>query len=134
LLQHSFNPNRKAIFSWLPVLFALATAPSVAGQGLSPSSPTQEFIYFNGRLVAIEERGSGAGGNAVRAGGNQPLGSAKTAALSAPTAPSSANPPSLPAPSLPVPGLLPKDTSTTAKRLAVTTPASTHISPPLGSH
>jgi hypothetical protein len=46
------------------VLFAFALLIPISNsqaQGLSPSAPTKEFIYFNGRLIAVEQRGPGPG-------------------------------------------------------------------------
>lgn len=38
-------------------LLFCVSAFSGSAQGLAPSAPTKEYVYFNGRLVAVEERG-----------------------------------------------------------------------------
>lgn len=102
-------------------LILVSGGAQAIGQGLSPSAPTKEYAYFNGRVVAVEERGP-AGKSASVAAGVATV-SASTTTTASKTAPTGT------APVLPVPGVAPQDTSSTAKQ-PLPTPANTHVARP----
>lgn len=90
-----------------------------SAQGLSPSSPTQELIYFGGRLIAIEERGPGGTTNAVAAA----TPATTTTGSAGPASPASYSVAPPPQPTVSVP---PRDTTSGAGR-PVATPDSTKV-------
>jgi hypothetical protein len=99
-------------------------------QGLSASAPTKEFIYFNNRLIAVEQRGPAGSPNAVRAKSAGKAGETAGAAAAGsaspnPPAAQGAPPPTTPPPPLPVPGSSPTF-SDSGTRYSASTPAYTH--------
>ncbi len=99
------------------------------GQGLSASAPTKEFIYFNNRLIAVEQRGPAGSPDAVKAKSSAGAGETAGAAAgsASPNAPAAqgTKPVATTPPPLPVPGSTPTVSDSGAKYSAIT-PAYTH--------
>jgi hypothetical protein len=128
LAGYSFSPSSPAFYS----VYQNLTQTFVGTQGtvtstppggsLVPSSPTKEFLYLGGRLVAIQEQGSGTQANTIGATHRPAAATSSSSASTASTTPTNNAPP----PTLPTPGAMPQNTSGTPAPLPVATPASTH--------
>jgi hypothetical protein len=103
-------------------------AASSAAQGFQPSAPTQELIYFGGRLIAVEERGPGGnGGNSkVKVPAKAGL---KAADGSVPVTSPGSNPGITPPQQPPQPVFPPQDSTAAAAPLP-STPVITHVTAP----
>ncbi len=100
------------------VLFLIGVAPSLLAQGLTPSTPAKEYVYFGPQLVAIQQAGMGGMmmGQAVK------VGSASTTATTVVTSSNLVKPGPLP-PSKARPAAV---AAPAAVDLAKTTPSATH--------
>ncbi len=95
--------------SFFIAFLLMAGGSAASAQGLSPTAPTKEFVYFGGLLVAVEERGPGGNQGAVKTP------TAPTATSSAPATPTTTN---AVVPPMPKPTVPPQDTTSNLPRLS----------------